>query len=162
MLLQACRHLLHLAINHTPMHRPVPTDGTLLLASQQPRAPGSGAASRQPSGTPAGGTPAGGSPRGSTPGAGTPQAGTPQAGSEAGGSDAEAEVLPQEQPWRVVRSLREFGKGRIKQLVVAKERSMLLCLAGEWFWNGVPRRWREGLAVLAASSPCWRLKTLMP
>ncbi|PRW34079.1 glycoside hydrolase isoform A [Chlorella sorokiniana] len=108
------------------------SDGTLLLASQQPRGPGSTAASRQASSTPAGGTPAGGSPRGSTPGGGgTPAAGTPQGGSEAGGSDTEAEGLNREQPWRVVRSLREFGKGRVKQMVVAKERSMLLCLADD-------------------------------
>ena len=99
------------------------TDGTLLLASQQPRGPSSTGASRQASGTPAGG---------STPAGGTPQAGTPQGGSEAGGSDTEAEGVPREQPWRVVRSIREFGMGRVKQLVVARERSMLLCLAGKW------------------------------
>lgn len=132
-LVLACDQVGSLLMSASPPSAIPAADGTLLLASQQPRGLGSAATSRQASGTPAGGTPAGGSPRGSTPGGGTPAAGTPQAGSEAGGSDTEGQAAEgqQEQPWRVVRSLREFGKGRVKQLVVAKERSMLLCLAGE-------------------------------
>lgn len=61
-------------------------------------------------------------------GAGGSSAPGSSASSDAGGSEVEAEG---QQPWRVVQSLREFGAGRLRQLAVARERSMLLCLADD-------------------------------
>lgn len=48
-------------------------------------------------------------------------------GSEGGA----AEAPPPVPAWRVAQTLRQFGDGRIKQLAVARERSMLLCLADD-------------------------------
>lgn len=92
-------------------------DGTLLLASQRAAAtpPTSVAAS------------SGASDAASSDG----EAGEVLREQQQTQQQAQQQQLQQPQaPWRVVQSLREFGGGRIKQLTVAHERSMLLCLAG--------------------------------
>lgn len=84
-------------------------DGTLLLVSQRRRVPSSSSLAASDA-------------DGSSASAGTDAA---QAAQQAPG---------QPPPWAVVQSLRNFGKGQIKQLQVARERSMLLCLAGVLHW----------------------------
>ncbi|KAL4436979.1 hypothetical protein ABPG75_004118 [Micractinium tetrahymenae] len=106
------------------------SDGTLLLASPRP-ADGS-------AGSEAGGYDSGSEAGGRGGGSGTPagpqsaqrgQDGQPKQGQPA---QQEAQQAQQQQPqWAAVQALRGFGKGGVKQLVVARERSMLLCLADD-------------------------------
>ncbi len=81
---------------------PLATDGTLLLASQRRRVLSSSSL-----------------------------AASDAEGSSVVTATSTASQAPSQQPpWAVVQSLRNFGKGSIRQLQVARERSMLLCLAG--------------------------------
>lgn len=94
---------IHAAPTRSLPRSPAHTDGTLLVASKQPSKDSSSSAASQP--------PA----------------------SDGGGATEAAAPPPPPAPaaWRVAQTLRQFGEGRIKQLAVARERSMLLCLADD-------------------------------
>lgn len=107
-------------------HAPPLADGTLLLASPRP----AGSSARSEGGRPEGGSEAGqdgGTPAGSLPLQGGQ---LPEGQPFQQGQQQQQEQQQGEQQWAAAQTLRGFGQGGVKQLAVARERSMLLCLAG--------------------------------
>ena len=60
-----------------------------------------------------------------------------------------------ERRWAVVQSLRGFATGRIRQLTVAHERSMLLCLAGGWAGAGARMLREQARSPRLAAAGAW-------
>lgn len=140
---------------------PCRADGTLLLASRRP----AGSSARGKAGGSDDGSEAeeGGNARGAFAGTLSSQVGQPsQAQQGQPGQPVPQERQQQEaqqpqqrgQQWAATQALRGFASGGVKQLVVARERSMLLCLAGA-------TRAMLSMGGSAAAPTCARQRSLL-
>lgn len=133
-------------------HAPPDADGTLVLASPRPAGskPGRQESSREAEGRgSAGGTSAGNRSTQDELQLPIQQEQLAQQGQQ----QQQDEQQQGEQQWAAVQALRGFGQGGVKQLVVAGERSMLLCLAGAM--KALPGEGRAALKPCCGSRlPC--------